>query len=160
MNLSTTNITNIIYLFTGFILIGLTIKIFQIFHRSYRPNKQNPQEASIKNAFEVLNFLDRFIKDKFNYHLYLELLPIYLDNKIPEKNLIKTLKEKIYVSVVGSLSQSLKKKIMQYYTEKGIEIYIHEKIIVYMNETDFKTASKFSEAFRDLDNKKIDRLLK
>jgi hypothetical protein len=141
-------------------LIGLTIKIFQIFHRPYRPHKQNPQEASIKTAFEVLNFLDRFIKDKFNYHLYLELLPIYLDNKIPEKNLIKTLKEKIYVSVVGSLSQSLKKKIMQYYTEKGIEIYIHEKIIVYMNETDFKTASKFSEAFRDLDNKKIDRLLK
>lgn len=152
--------------YLGIVIVGLVLmssKIYGIFKKPKKIKSEESteiRETNFKTAEEALNFLDRFIKEKYNYHLYLSLLPVYLDKKIPEKNLIKTIKEKIYVSVVGSLSQPMKKLITHYFTEKGIEIYIHEKIITYMNETDFRSAEKFGEAFRDLDATKVDRILK
>jgi hypothetical protein len=106
-----------------------------------------------------MNFLDRIIQEKYKYHLYTSLLPIYLDRKIPEKKLISTLKEKIYVSIVGGLTPETKKSILNFFTEKGIEIYIHEKIMVLMNETDFRSTEKYTEAFRDIKEKNINNLM-
>lgn len=107
----------------------------------------------------ILDFLDRIIKNKYNFYMYTELMPIYLDQKVPEKRIVSELKEKIYVSVVGGLTIKTKKSILDLFTEKGIEIYIHERIMILMNETDFKTSGKFSEAFKDLNPRRMDGII-
>ncbi len=118
----------------------------------------NP-ESDFVYMQKALDFLDRVIKDKFDYYMYTTLLPLYLDNQVPEKKSMQELKVKIYVSVVGGLTTKTKRSILDFFTEKGIEIYIHEKIMIYMNKTDFKTAGKFGEAFRNIRPKNMDTLL-
>ena len=116
-------------------------------------------KVDFKYAEDAMKFLDKIIYEKYKYHLYTTLLPIYLDKQIPEKKMISDIKEKIYVSVVGSLTRETKKSILNFFTEKGIEIYIHEKIMVHMNETDFRSTEKFTEAFRDIKSKNVDQLI-
>jgi hypothetical protein len=120
---------------------------------------EKSHKIDFKYTQVALDFLDRLIKEKYNFYLYTNLLPIYLDNKIPEKKLVQEIKEKIYVSVVGGLNPDTKKSILTFFTEKGIEIYIHEKIMILMNETDFRTSDKFKESFRNIDPKKVDVIL-
>ena len=117
------------------------------------------KRTDFKYTEDAIKFLDKLIEDKYNFYMYTVLIPIYLDHKIPEKKIIHDLKEKIYVSVVGGLQIRTKKSILEFFTEKGIEIYIHEKILVHMNKTDFKTAGKYSEAFRELRVNKMDVLI-
>ncbi len=107
----------------------------------------------------AIAYLERLIKEKYNYYKYLELLPIYLDRKIPEKKIIKEIKEKVYVSVVGSLTHNVKKEILRFFTEKGIEIFVHEKIIIHMNETDLRASEKTTESFRELTVGNIDKII-
>jgi hypothetical protein len=145
-------------LFTGY-------KIAELFSPGGKNTKEplnnltNEKVIDLVHGQETLNFIDRIVKEKYSYHLYLTLMPIYLDRKIPEKKKIQELKEKIYVAVVGSLSVSVKNEVLRFFTEKGIEIYVHERIIILMNETDFKNAEKFTEAFRDLNANKIDQIM-
>lgn len=115
--------------------------------------------VDFKYAADAMSFLDKIVQEKYKYHLYATLLPIYLDKQIPEKKTISEIKEKIYVSVVGGLTSETKKSILNFFTEKGIEIYIHERIMVLMNETDFRSTEKFTEAFRDIKSKNIDQLI-
>ena len=121
--------------------------------------EKNKEYTDFKYSEDALKFIDKLIQSKYNYHLYTTLLPVYLDKKIPEKKMIETVKEKIYVSIVGGLTRETKKSILRFFTEKGIEIYINEKIIVLMNETDFRNAGKFTEGFRDLNPSKMDSLI-
>jgi len=123
-------------------------------------NKHSNEKIDFKYAEQAMKFMDVIIYNKYKFYMYTILIPIYLDQKVPEKKLINDLKEKIYVSVVGGLTTQTKKSILNFFTEKGIEIYIHEKILVHMNETDFKTSGKYSEAFRDIKpNTKLDSLI-
>ncbi len=108
---------------------------------------------------KAIDYLERLISEKYSYYKYLELLPIYLDNKIPEKKLIRETKEKIYASVVGSLTQEVKLEILKFFTEKGIEIFVHEKIIIHMNETDFRASEKLTESFRELTPNNVSKLI-
>jgi len=105
------------------------------------------ENIDFNKAQEGIQFLDNVIKDKFNYHKYSDLFPAYLDNKVPEKKLIHELKNKIYISVVGGLSQNAKNTYLRYFNQKGMEIYIHEKIMILMNETDFKSAGNPNNFF-------------
>jgi hypothetical protein len=120
---------------------------------------QKESNVDFKYAQSAIEFLDKIIKDKFNYHLYTNILPAYMDNKIPEKKVISDIKDKIYVSVVGGLSQETKKSILNFFTEKGIEIYVHEKIMTHMNETDFRTVNKHDEAFKNLDARRVNTVM-
>jgi len=118
-----------------------------------------PQKANFEYNESALNFLDRLIENKYNFHMYTTLIPIYMDSKIPEKKTIKELKEKIYVSVVGGLSTKTKISILDFFTEKGVEIYIHERIMILMNKTDFKTSGKYTEGFRNLKSNQIQNIM-
>jgi len=121
--------------------------------------KKKLDQIDFRYASEAMNFLDKIIQEKYKFYMYSTLMPLYLDNKIPEKKMINEIKEKIYVSVVGSLTTETKKSILSFFTEKGIEIYIHEKIIGLMNETDFKASNKLNEKFKDIRGKKLDTLI-
>ncbi len=145
----------------AFFLNIIISKIVEIFKNAkYKTQILTPKlELNFTKGQEAIDFLERLIKEKYNYYMYLELLPIYLDRKIPEKNIIKTIREKIYVSVVGSLTRNVKEEMLKYFTEKGIEIFVNEKIIILMNETDFRAAEKFTEEFREINMSNIDKLL-
>jgi hypothetical protein len=117
------------------------------------------KEVDLKKALVALDFLNKIIKEKYNYYMYLDLLPVYIEKKIPEKKLIDKTKNKIYVSVVGSLSRSVKFEILNYFTEKGIEIYVNERIIILMNETDFESTEKYGGTFRNISPSNVQKLL-
>ncbi len=118
-----------------------------------------PAEIDLTKGQLAIDYLERIISEKYNYYKYLELLPIYLDNKIPEKKVIKETKEKIYVSVVGSLTTEVKRELLKFFTEKGIEIFVHEKIIIHMNQTDFRASEKLTESFREITAGNVDKLM-
>jgi len=139
-------------------------KISKAYKELEQKNSEYLQELEFKRidfkyTEDAIKFLDKLIEDKYNFYMYTVLIPIYLDQKIPEKKMIHDIKEKIYVSVVGGLQTRTKKSILEFFTEKGIEIYVHEKILVLMNRTDFKTSSKYSEAFRGIKVNGIDTIM-
>jgi len=153
---------------TGIIIFALFLVFLMVFIKLGIPKtpKENKKEKektdfeifSIKEYRETLDFLDRIIQDKYQYYMYLNLLPIYMDRKIPEKKVIQDTKEKIYVSVVGGITLNFKKKILNIFTEKGIEIYINEKIIVLINQTDF-ASTNHNEAFKEVSSVNVDKIL-
>ncbi len=167
-------ITLILFFFSVIILTKISkifISIFNFF--KIKKDRRDKVKAKAKAKLELgeitpidfnrgeeaMDFLDRLIRDKYNYYLYLELLPVYLDSRIPERSVIRKIKEKIYVSVVGSLTRSVKLQLLEFFTEKGIEIYVNQKIVIMMNMTDFQASDKLSESFREITVKNIDVLL-
>ncbi len=120
-----------------------------------KPNKL----IDLNEGQDSINFLERLIKEKYNYYMYLELLPIYIEQKIPEKKLIEEVKSKIYANVVGSLTRDVKQELLRFFTDKGIEIYVNEQIIILMNQTDFKASEKITESFREITPGTIDKIL-
>ncbi len=160
-----TNMFQVVFIFfvaiVILIIVNKTIDMFDAFiNRKIEVEKlEEIKPVSLVKGQEAIDFIERLIKEKYNYYMYLELLPIYLDHKIPEKNKIKVIKEKIYVSVVGSLTRHVKSEILDFFTEKGIEIFIHEKIIILMNETDFRSTERFTESFREITANNVSQII-
>ena len=117
------------------------------------------EKIDFNYAKTTMDFLDRVIQDKFDYHLYNNILPIYLDKKIPEKKVISSIKEKIYVSVVGGLTPEVKKSILNIFTEKGIEIYINEKIMVLLNRTDYRATNSTKNTIDRMSDRDISKII-
>jgi hypothetical protein len=169
-NIPITESNTIIFIIISILVVLATTEIISYFKNQFKSKKEiesekpkelpeSTKEVDLSRGQMALDYLDRLIKEKYQYYLYLDLLPIYLDRKIPEKNIISKTKEKIYVSIVGSLTRDVKQEILKYFTEKGIEIYVNEKILIYMNETDFQTAQKYTESFREMNVNDLDKLL-
>ena len=85
-----------IFITLGFIssifFIILMVFVFEIYKTKSAQKKsllQYNQVFNFKSGQEILDYLDRLIKEKYTYQLYANLLPIYLDRKIPEKNIVK-----------------------------------------------------------------------
>jgi len=70
-------------------------------------------KIDIKEAVEVLHYLNELITEKFNYHLHTKLLPLYVSDKTPDISVIKEIKEHVYVSVTTSISSPMKKLILK-----------------------------------------------
>lgn len=116
-------------------------------------------QLDIKEAQEVLDYLNNLIREKFNYHLHSKLLPLYVSGKIPETKIVKEIKENIYLSVTASISTQLKKIILKYFSPKGIELLIHEKIMTMINEVDFTMTKSERDVFKDITAKNISKIL-
>ncbi len=147
--------TALIVIFIFFVIATGVKKVIEFSTRPKEPEPESKElipikEVDLTRGQVAMDFIDRLIQEKYNYYMYLELLPIYLDRKIPEKNVINKVKEKIYVSVVGSLSVDVKYEMLKFFTERGMEIYVNEKIVVMINRTDFKSAERFTESFREI----------
>lgn len=150
---------------------GLTFSGFIYFWVAYNVSKKENLElktlykkateepVDFKYIKESTDFLDELIRLKFSYYLYTFFIPLYLDKKVPEKAKVEEIKEKIYVSVVGGLSMRTKKSIMGFFTEKGVQMYINERILNHMNEVDYRTSDKYTESFKDLKAGGIETLM-
>jgi len=117
------------------------------------------KKVDFKYAEEAMNFLDKLIQEKYRFYLYSTMMPIYSNGQIPEKKEVKEIKNKIYLSIIGGLTTETKRSLLNFFTKKGIEIYIHEKIIGLMNETDFKVSNRNIEIFKNTKGKKLDILM-
>jgi len=146
-------------LFTYSIYITIENRILKKRIKKIFIEQKEDQKIDFQYSAQAMTFLDKIINEKFKFHLYTKLMPIYLDNQIPEKKTINEIKEKIYVSVVGGLTTETKRSILSFFTEKGIEIYIHEKIMILMNETDFRSTGKLNEAFKNIKSKNVEQLI-
>jgi len=93
-------------------------------------------QLSIQEAQEVRRLLNDIIKEKFNFYLINELLPMYYGNKKPDKNDINELQERFFTDVSLLITKDLKKIFLKYYTTEGIKIYINEQFLYYVNKID------------------------
>jgi hypothetical protein len=134
----------------------------EVYKEIIKEKEQKCEELGLidfKEAQSALDYLDRLIKAKIQFYTLFELMPIYNENNVPEKKVIEEIKHKIYATIVGSLSKEIKKKILKYSNQKGIEIYINERIMTYLNETDFKVSNSSSNIFKDIKMNSIDTLM-
>lgn len=153
------------------IVLGTIVVIFLFFRAGAKEAKSDSgsliiaqdaqsQKLNIKEASDIIKYLNELIQEKFNYHLHSKLLTLYIDGKIPEIKLIKSIKEHVYLSVTTSLSPEFKKLLLKYHTPKGIEVFIHERTMTLLNEVDFTmTKSKNTEQFKGVTPKNIDQIL-
>ena len=86
----------------------------------------------------IKSFIKELVHDKFDYFLYKDILPIYNDGKIPESKTIDNIKNSIYLSITAGLSIKQKKAALDHFSVKGIEMIIHEYVIVLFNKVDYK----------------------
>lgn len=115
---------------------------------------------SIEEAEKIFNYLDILIKDKFNQQLYSQLLPQYMNSNGPDTALVKEIIDRVYVTVTATLTPAMKTRILKYYTQRGIELLIREKVSSLINEIDFTMSGKASNsAFKELNTRNIDQIL-
>jgi hypothetical protein len=118
------------------------------------------ENINFQTAKEALRFLDDQIQKKFEFYTYSQLLPLYHKNTIPEEKVIREIKDKIYIDIVGSFNLELKKEYQKFFTKQGVEIYINQTILILLNKLDFQLSEK--EPFNDISKnlKTIDEILK
>jgi len=143
------NITpdNIYALIIGSVVALIIIWIITLIINT-RKSKLNKKEKPIKefkpnNSKYIMDFLDDLIKDKYEYYLYKEILPVYLGNESNKKEKFNKekflqLKNFFFLDILKSLSKNVKIELMNLFTKDGIELYIHQKFATLFNKTDAK----------------------
>jgi hypothetical protein len=105
------------------------------------------KNLNINEAQDLLNFLDELIKRKFNFYLINEILPYYHAGKSIDKNELKQLQEKFFIDISATINKDTKKLFKKYFTTAGIELYINERFLYYINKFDMNLAEdKFNPA--------------
>jgi len=115
----------------------------------FKPKIKSDKKENISNEFKpstskyTIEFLDKLITDKYEYYLYKEILPVYVGNISNKKEKFNKekflqLKEMFFSDINMSLSKNIKIELMNLFTRKGIEIYIHQKFATLFNKTDAK----------------------
>ena len=93
-------------------------------------------DLKVNEADELINFLDKIIKTKFNFYFINEILPYYQAGEKIDKPTLKEIQERFYIDVSALLNKNFKKLYKKYFTTQGIEIYINEKFIYFINKFD------------------------
>ena len=114
--------------------------------------------VNFKTASDALEFINKITEEKFNFYLFGELLPLYQKSKIPETSVITEIKNSIYLSITASLTSDMKLEILKFFTKKGVEMHIHEKIMLLMNKIDY-TLTSDSKNFNEINPNNIHKIL-
>jgi hypothetical protein len=96
----------------------------------------NIENLKVNEADELIDFLDKIIKTKFNFYFINEILPYYQAGEKIDKPTLKEIQERFYIDVSALLNKNFKKLYKKYFTTQGIEIYINEKFIYFLNKFD------------------------
>jgi hypothetical protein len=101
-------------------------------------NDTNPNlsNLNINEAQDLLNFLDELIKRKFNFYFIYEILPYYSAGERIDKSKLKELQEKFFIDISATINKDTKKLFKKYFTTTGIELYINERFLYYINKID------------------------
>jgi len=121
------------------IFIDLFLILITIVFILNKKEKSKPQlqiSLDLNEAEKAKAFLDRVIKDKFEFYLVTEILPIYKSGKQLDKNQVEELKEQFFIDVSFLLTKETKKILKKYFNTDAIKIYIIEKFYTHLNKVD------------------------
>ena len=100
--------------------------------------KKLKKPMHIDDANKYLNLLDKLLITKFNYYIFSNFLANLEKRKEISKENIKSIKNEFYIDVSSTLQTEQKYKLLEVFSEKGIEMYIHQFFLQKLNELDVK----------------------
>jgi len=112
------------------------------------PKKQFTDEdpkSNLKDAQDAKKLLDELIENKFEYYLYKDILPYYVQNATRtklDKEKFKELKETFYNDIKMSTSPVVVRRLNYLFTPRGIGLYIHSRFSTLFNKVDSKFVNK------------------
>lgn len=145
------NLIDILFVLCGILSSALTITLIVL----YRRNKQlsslikdiNKLDVKIKklelpmkvdDVIKYLNVFDGLLLSKFNYYVHVNFLANFEKRKEISKETIKNIKDEFYIDVSSTLTSEQKYKLLEIFSNKGIEMYIHQFFLQKLNELDVK----------------------
>lgn len=163
-------------IFIVFILIGLGAGLYFLnkklnknlneksnsnnFTENVKKDNKKDTKVDVKYLKELKSYLDEILKDKFEYLLINEILPIYYAGKTLDKNKLKELNDDFYFRVSLNLSKEVKYELKKHFNEEGIKFYINEKFINYLNKIDKTMSNKEPGALTNKDLSSLVSLIK
>ena len=118
-------------------------------------NLNNLKNYDLIEAEKAKSFLDKIIKDKFEYYFITEILPVYKIGKTLDKKQVNDLKDQFFLDVSFFINKEAKKILKKYYNTEAIKIYIIEKFFINLNKID---VTYFEDA--KISDKEIKSLIK
>ena len=109
------------------------------------------------DIIKYLNIFDKLLLTKFNYYIHVHFLANFEKKKEISKEAIKNIKQEFYVDVSSTLRMEQKYKLLDIFSDRGIELYIHQFFLQKLNELDVKY-KKQDESVKD--NTPADSLMK
>ena len=129
-----------IFLIESVFIDGLLVFLIIILYSLKRKleNKANTKITllNLDEAEKAKAFLDKIIRDKFEFYLVTEILPIYKSGMKLDKKQVEDLKEQFFIDVSFLLTKETKKILKNYFNTDAIKIYIIEKFYIYLNKVD------------------------
>ena len=132
-------ITNTIF-FTMFIVFwNQNVDTNQILKNTRKSfNNYIESELPIKDSKEVFEFLNDLILVKFKYYLNVYFMANFASDKEIDKADIKKFKNDFYLDVSSTLNNEQKKRLLKVFSQKGIELYIHQSFLRLFNDANIK----------------------
>lgn len=143
---------NILPILTGSLVITNTIffTLFIIFKQ--RDKKMNSvlnktrkefndyvkSDLPIKESKEVFEFLNELILVKFKYYLNVHFMANFASDKEIDKKDIKKFKNDFYLDVSSTLNDKQKNRLLKVFSQKGIELYLHQSFLRLFNDANIK----------------------
>ena len=93
---------------------------------------------SIQDTDASLNFLNKLLDLKFGYYLNTFLIANFVNDKDLDKKEIKKLKDDFYLDVSNTLNTQQKYNLLRVFSQKGIELYIHQTFLKLFNDANIK----------------------
>lgn len=145
------NLINTLFVSCGILSCVSSLALIML----YRRNKQlssllnniNKLESKIKklespmkidDVVKYLNVFDNLLLSKFNYYIHVHFLANFEKRKEISKETIRGIKEEYYIDVSSTLKSEQKYKLLEIFSNKGIEMYIHQFFLQKLNELDVK----------------------
>jgi len=143
-----------IEIFMIFIMIINLVFIFLLYknrkEKSPQVKPSSPEKVDIKYLTDLKGYLDKLIKEKFDYLLINNILPLYYAGKKLDKNTVTDLQKEFFIRISFNLSKELKKELKKHFNEEGIKFYIDEKFLTYLNKIDKMTTENNQVSPKDL----------
>ncbi len=121
-------------------LIGFLIyKISYISKTNNTTNTStNTSKINIIEHSNILTFLNTILEQKFEYYLNTYFLAELSMNKELQKKDIKKYKDMYFLDISNMLNNETKQFIQKVFTQKGIELYIHQTFLKHLSAYDIK----------------------
>ena len=100
--------------------------------------EKSEKMLSIDETTKYMQFFDKLLMDKLNFYFFNHFLATYEKGKDVNKELIKDIKTQFYIDVSSALCMDQKRQLLKIFTEKSIELYIHQYFLQKLNELDVK----------------------
>jgi hypothetical protein len=128
------------------ILTSLIVVIYKLYKQKQisdlKVKNLKRKKLSINDTITLVAFFDQLLEVKFRYYLVSYIMANFVSDKELDKKDIKKLKEDFYTDVSATLNDVQKSRLLEVYSKKGIELYIHQTFLRLLNEANIKFREK------------------